>query len=554
MKAQTSLGRPDRTQQSGYAMHRRRHTDGSALVTGLVTITVLSMISAAAFQTVTSRFRSNYQTASWHDALTSAEDGMAYAFTRLRSPLTRPMSTTFTNLSTSSTSLSGLALTDPLKVPGSIQSDLASLQPGATSTNGTMIAGICDGATFSRLQMTKIMLPHVGQGSSEFTAVATIDVLPGTNSVNAWYRIQSAGVVPLPGSANVGMQKYDNLLRKLQFHWDTAGNTITRPQAIRTIEVIAKPVTTGSAAIFAQTGINMNNQNILVDSYDSRSTTTSTNGAYDPAKATKQAYVVTNDMPQPNSSPGVINLSPTGAKIYGSIATNDTAVQGNTTNVSGTITQDFYQPLPNPPDPQVVSSTWSNFALSSFENKSTPTMNTGTATAPTRYKIYDTGNKNSTDLSLSGSDDLTFDTTGGGYVEIWVPGALSLTGQAAITIPSGVHATFYVDGNVSIGGQGIENTSLIPGNLTLYGNHDPTVSQTMTVAGNGVFAGVIYAPSAAVQAKGSGNNGDIYGSIVANTIFFNGTTSLHYDTALGDLGAVIDYRIISWYEDNTLTR
>lgn len=553
MNAPTLLGLTDWTQQPSYAMRRRR-MEGSALVTGLVTIAVLSMISAATFQTVTSRFRSNYQTASWHDALTSAEDGMAYTFTRLRSPLTRPMSTTFTNLSTSSTTLSGLALTDPLKIPGSIQSDLATLQPGATSANGTIIAGNYNGTTIPRLQMTKITFPHDGQGSSEFGAVTTIDVLPGTNSVNAWYRIQSEGVVPLAGSANVGIQKYDNLLRKLQFHWDTAGNTLTRPQAVRTIEVIAKPVTTGSAAIFAQTGINMNNQNILIDSYDSRSMTTSTNGTYDPAKATKQAYVVTNDMPQPNSSPGVINLSPSGSNIWGSIATNDTPVQGNTTHVTGTITQDFYQPLPNPPDPQVVSNTWTNFALSSFDNKSTPTMNTGSITAPTRYRIYDTGNKNSTDLSLSGSNTLDIDATGGGYVDIWVPGNLSLTGQAAINIPAGVHATFYIDGNVSIGGQGIQNASLIPGDLTLYGNHDPTVSQTITVAGNGVFAGVIYAPSAAVQAKGSGNNGDIYGSIVANTIFFNGTTSLHYDTALGDLGAVIDYRIVSWYEDNTLTR
>ena len=76
----------------------------------------------------------------------------------------------------------------------------------------------------------------------------------------------------------------------------------------------------------------------------------------------------------------------------------------------------------------------------------------------------------------------------------------------------------------------------------------------MTVDGNGQFSGVIYAPNASVSAKGGGSSGDMYGAIYANTIFFNGQTSLHYDQALADAGAVIDYRIASWYEDNTLTR
>jgi Tfp pilus assembly protein PilX len=505
---------------------------GSALVAGLVTLAVLSMVAAATFQTVTSRFRSNYQTASWHDALTAAESGVQYSLARLRSPLTT----------------SGV-LTDPLNVPGSLQSDLATLTAGGASNNGTVLSDTYNGVSFPRIQLPTLTIPHLGQGSSQYVFTTTVDAVPQTSiansGLNTWYRIRSVGVVPLSGSANVGVQKYDNLLRKLQFRKDSSGAPLTTPQAMRTIEVLAKPVTTGSSALFGQTGINLNNQNIVINSYDSRSPLTSTNGLYDQAKATQSANVVTDDNLQGNGLPGVINLSPTGAYVNGNVATNNTPVTGSTGHVSGTVTQDFYQALPETPNPATVSNSWSSFSPASS------TMATGTLAAPTRYKIGSSGS-----LSLTGNSTLNFTApaSGEGYVEVWIPGDLTVSGNGGIVMPPHVHATFYVDGNVKISGNGIQNTSLYPVNLTLYGNHDPSVVQTMTVDGNGQFAGLIYAPNAAVSAKGGGSSGDIYGAIVANTIFFNGQTSLHYDTALGDHGAVIDYRIASWYEDNTLTR
>src|SRR5260221_8753458 len=93
------------------------HESGSTLVVGMVTLAVLALIAAATFQTVTNRFRSNYQTASWHDALTSAENGMQYSMARLRSPL---------NTS------GGI---NPANVSGSLQHDLATLGSGGTSIN-----------------------------------------------------------------------------------------------------------------------------------------------------------------------------------------------------------------------------------------------------------------------------------------------------------------------------------------------------------------------------------------------------------------------------------
>lgn len=549
-----------------FSMKSRLRSDGgSTLIAALVTLTVLTMIAASTFLTVTNRFRSNYQTASWHDALTSAEDGVQYALVRLRSPLTKTDTSLTGGSSSSTNSYLNQVLVNPLQVPGSLQSDLYSLgsNGSGTSGNGTVVNGSYnkqDGTVVNvpGIQLPTLTIPHIGQGSSQFSAVVTVDAVPGTGGTNGsttWYRIKSVGTVPLAGAANSGMQKYDNWLRKLQFRTDSNGASLTTPQAVRTIEIIAKPVSIGSAALFGKTGINLNNQNVVIDSYDSRSTATSTNGIYDAAKATKSANVVTNDALTSNGTPGVINLSSTGAYVNGNIATNDTPVAGSTDHVSGTVTQDFYQNLPNPPDPTQMGVTWTRYQPTSapmLNAKGNLYVATGTQQSPTRYKIDDA--RSGGDLSLQSSSQLDVDTTGGGWVEIWIPGSLDVQGNAQINVPAGAHVTFYVDGNASIAGNGVLNTSQIPGDVTFYGNPDPSTSQTIDIAGNGVFAGILYAPNSSVSARGSGNRGDIFGAIIANTIFFNGTTSLHYDQALGDLGAVIDYRISSWYEDNTLAR
>jgi hypothetical protein len=533
-----------KTSQSSHSTHATIHESGSTLVVGMVTLAVLALIAAATFQTVTNRFRSNYQTASWHDALTSAENGVQYGLARLRSPLM----------------VTGV-LTNPLKVPGSLQSDLATLSgSGGTSINGTVLSGTYGGSTYPRIQLPTLTIPHTGQGSSQFRAVTTIDAVPSNNltysGINTWYRIQSVGTVPMTGGAKVGIQKYDNFLRKLQFRYDAQGNSLATPQAQRTIEILAQPITTGSAALFGQTGINLNNQNVVIDSYDSRSSATSTYGIYDASKRTKAANIVTDDDPQSSGTPGVINLSPTGAYIYGNVSTNDTPVVGSTSHVSGTITQDFYQSLPDPPDPSAVTSSSSWTATDGSTN-----LTGGTQSAPAYYKINGSG-----DLSLTGNSSLALnaltDSSGNPietYIQLWIPGSLKTTGNAQITVSAHVHATIYVDGSIQLAGNGIANPSLVPANLTLYGNHmDPSATgytqQSMTFNGNAEFAGVIYAPDAAVTVKGGGSSGEMVGAIYADTIFFNGQTTLHYDQALSDAGAVIDYRIAAWFEDNTLTR
>lgn len=312
------------------ARSRAHREGGSALVAALVTLVVLALIAGSTFLTVTNRFRSNYQTASWHDALTSAEDGVQYAMVRLRYPLTQrdPNNTTQSGSGGLMNSIlySNQVLTDPMSVTNSLQADLNNSQDNqiTTSVNGTLTITGTGENIHRTVQLPAISIPHSGDGSQVFSAVVTVDALPGTANVDnkntSWYRIRSTGIVPLAGGAKVGIQKYDNFLRKLQFHKDGSGNTITKPQASRTIEVILKPIFVGDAALFAQTGINLNNQNVVIDSYNSTDPNASTGavkqadgtylyGQYDPSKATKMANVVSNDAPLGNGTPGVINLN-----------------------------------------------------------------------------------------------------------------------------------------------------------------------------------------------------------------------------------------------------
>jgi hypothetical protein len=82
--------------------------------------------------------------------------------------------------------------------------------------------------------------------------------------------------------------------------------------------------------------------------------------------------------------------------------------------------------------------------------------------------------------------------------------------------------------DVRIGGNGIVNTSQIPANLTIYCSPDVV---SFTVSGNAEIYAGIYAPQADIVM----NAGDIYGSVVGNTVTLNGSNSnIHYDEALKD--------------------
>lgn len=80
----------------------------------------------------------------------------------------------------------------------------------------------------------------------------------------------------------------------------------------------------------------------------------------------------------------------------------------------------------------------------------------------------------------------------------------------------------------NIGGQGIANTSLLPPNLLIY-CLDNVVN--LSVSGNGVLYGAIYAPRANIDL----NAGDVYGSLIGQSVKVNGEDcTVYYDDRLSE--------------------
>ncbi len=75
-------------------------------------------------------------------------------------------------------------------------------------------------------------------------------------------------------------------------------------------------------------------------------------------------------------------------------------------------------------------------------------------------------------------------------------------------------------------------------NLQIYGTRDEEDledfgAQTIKIAGNGNLSAVVYAPNANIEAKGGGNSGFVYGSLIGKSLKFTGNDCFYYDESLG---------------------
>ena len=349
-----------------------------------------------------------------------------------------------------------------------------------------------------------------------------------------WYRIRSLGVTDVPGAGGIAGEGQDLKLRKFDLIYDRrTGRKIMRPQAGRLVEAIAKPVGVFNMAIFGAKSVDMTDQNIVVDSYDSRDPNKSTNGAYDPAKRQSNGDIATNGE--------LINTG--GAHIYGDAFTNGGSVT-KSQNVTGEISSEFYKemlPVQMPILPVDVG------ILASIQSGTTLNAAAGT---PSTYRI--------SSIALSGQSTLEIkgDPSGGvTYVQLVVLGDLRLSGQSIISLGPGVHLRLYVVGDIDITGQGIINPNS-PLALQVYGIDRPKLADgtpssygTAKIAGNAGFRGTIYAPNYNIELKGGGTGDSIFGAFVGNTVRMTGVQSVHYDEALADGGLINDYKIVSWFED-----
>src|SRR5438552_6057192 len=478
---------------------------GSILVWTVLTISILSLLIAEVIRVVSIKYQNALQSTQWQDALLGAESGIDLAIVELRKGL----------------------------YPASIYRNMTPF-PTASATPAGSWDGVptADGSTGGYETVT---IPAAGLAGTAVTVDVKVDkpsqLVDHNNNDQQYYRIRSTGTLPLTGPPRVTDNKYDSNLRKLSLQWNRFTGAHVAPQVSRTIEAVVKPTTSFDLAILSMSQLNLTDENIVIDSYDSRSPDKSTNGLYDVAKRQQHGNIATDG--------NLINAG--NAQIYGDVATNSGTVTG-TAGITGQQRTDFYQDAISVGAPSGFPTT-----ATVVDRNTTLSAAGGTLQSPVRYTV--------SSVALNGNGNLTLGDTSGGYMEIYVTGSVAVTGNSQITLSPTVKAKIYFAGDFSVAGNGIVNSNNQPGDLQLYGIKPPdNVTQTVSLGGNAQLTAALYAPDANVTVNGAGgggtDHGHVYGSFVGKTVVMNGVTNLHYDEALGTGGPVTSYKIVSWFEDN----
>ena len=472
-----------------------RSEKGSVLLWTVLVIAILSLFATEVLRAVSGRYQIGLQTAAWQESLLAAESGIDLAVVELRKSL--------------------------FPAPNHAWE-------GWDNTPGSGV--VSHGLT---------MIPNAGLAGTPMTIEVNVDAPPElVDPSTGWqyYRIRTLGTMPLTGPPRIGFNKQDNRLRKLtlrvqRFVDNLFTSETDSPHASRRVEAVVAPLSSFNQAILSVTTLNLNNANIVVDSYDSRSAAKSTNGLYDVAKRQEHGNIATNG-----------NLIEAGnAHIYGDVSTNSGTANG-INNVTGVIRTDFYQePIP------IGEPVWTsiNPTPSLVNGNATLTASSVKGASSSRYRL--------SSVSISGNQTLTLAGNPDGspsYIELYVTGDISVVGNSQVILGDGVKATIYFRGDVNIAGKGMMNPANQPADLLLYGVQ-PNAGETpnVTLGGNGQITAAVYAPEYAVTVHGGGNTGHVFGSVVGKTVSMTGVTNLHYDEALGDTGLINNYQIVSWVED-----
>lgn len=465
------------------------------MVWTVLVIGILSLIAMETLRLVTGKYQNALQTSTWQEALLAAESGIDLAIVELRKSLYPQPNHAW---------------------------------DGWNNPPGNQVTGY---------ELTTI--PNAGLSGTPMTIEANVDapsqLIDPTNSWQ-YYRIRTVGTIPITGPARTSDNPQDTKLRRLSLRWERFTNgiltahSLNAPQVSRRIEAIVRPISAFDQAVMSVGVVDLTNQNIVVDSYDSSDPTKSTNGLYDPAKRQENGDIATDGQ----------LIEAGNAQIYGDVATNTGTVSG-AANITGIERTDFYQePIP------IGAPTWADSSSASITGTTTINANATKGSPASRYTF--------SSVSLSGNKTLTLAGNANGsqtYIEIYVIGDMSVTGTGQIVVQPGVTATIYFGGNVDISGNGVLNINNQPGDLTLYGIQPPTnSSEHVSIGGNSQITASIYAPGHDVTVNGSGTNGHVYGSIVGKTVTMTGVSNLHYDERLGSTGVINNYKIVSWFEDN----
>lgn len=203
-----------------------------------------------------------------------------------------------------------------------------------------------------------------------------------------------------------------------------------------------------------------------------------------------------------------ISLSGSG-QIGGDASTGPSGTFNQQSAVVGAINHDTNMSLPAV---VVPSLSWST--LPTIQNNKTNNISSG------NYTATDISIGSQTIVNITGPANILLTSTGTS-VSIGAQAVINVT--AASTGP----VIVYANGGVTMGGQGITNstTNNNPTNFQLYGYN--TNSVTYSFSAGSAFYGLVYAPQSDLTMTG---NSGLYGAFIVNSITKNtGTSSIHYD-------------------------
>jgi len=325
------------------------------------------------------------------------------------------------------------------------------------------------------------------------------------------------------------------------------------PTVTKQVEVTLKRRSLFATGLVAKNGITFNGNNASVDSWNSDPDADPSTAAVVYSNATKHDA---GSVGSTSVSVSAINLGNADIWGYAATAAYDPSVGSNGTiaaygSAQGTIdhsriSHDFTANFDTPvaPTPSTV-----NYIASTIGNGDLPlTLPRAGDTAVGGVYYYSVPaiitNGNSTNvLTIASSRDVVLLLTAGSGST-----AVSLGGNAAISISSGASLQIYAAGNIDIAGNGIVNSNTQPKNLEIWGTNTSSGGQTIKISGNGSLSAICYAPNAALEIKGGGSSGSVYGAFVANTVTLTGNDAFHYDESLAALGANNPFGITKWRE------
>jgi hypothetical protein len=511
---------------------------GSVLLVALLTITILTMICATSLYVASQNANGGVQTASWHQALGGAEGGITQAIDALNT-------NTWTNWNVVNSST------------------LPTTQP----TGGSAANAKPTGNQYNYLTLTAIGLQ--GESNNNVTGWVTVDNIPSMQQSNGgsnypWYRIRAKGIASAPSGQSwvkrVGNNKLDNDLRKISLNFDRiAGGTISTPQAMRTVELIAQPVfsiTAPAGPAWTMKGAIKFSGLEMFDSFNSSS------GSY--ASQATHTYSVSGypSIPYANSNVQISTQDSTGGNfnsqlVFGNVVYSGPTLKGTGPDshgyggVQGTVSTPYGGTIAPVSDPTLPGGySWN--AMGS----GTQAITSGNGT-----KYY----KYSGDYTLNTGQTLSAQVGSGstGTIIVWVTGNINLNGKNNVVVQNGVTLKIYGDNDINFNGDSFNNQNVnalggpLAANMTIYGVDSAgkmTISDDASNP-NQTFVGVINAPGYYVNVKSAFS---FYGSVTGSSSQTSAAAKYHYDEALGSGGSngtttVSNYAYASWFEDNSDT-